>query len=345
MTIFDIPRERDLPLGRLELRKAHLVNELRRERAIGPGLGSLVAPQFRRVVAAVGALAAAAVAAVVLVTAINDNPPPAQPTAVVVAPEAPPAWHGTPVQLCTPMSLFNDCSGGLAPTGVTTQVRPVIVPAAQRVTTVTGGTVAQRRLVEQILRGMPGHLISRVTIAPASYRGQTGVMLRFAGASPDSLRLDWEQMLLAGAFRDLSAQRHFARVIGFPPPSPLTAARLTPRAVEKRLRAAAAEAGATVVTLRAYRPHGLAPLLVIRVDSDPAVFLKDKLPALLSSFGDRWRDYEGTFVEAVDADGAFIWAAGAAPRTSHGSVGTRAGLEGCSPVANWGPTPPPCPAP
>ena len=32
-----------------------------------------------------------------------------------------------------------------------------------------------------------------------------------------------------------------------------------------------------------------------------------------AALGDRWRDYDGTFVEVVDEDGAFVWGAGTNP--------------------------------
>lgn len=206
-----------------------------------------------------------------------------------------------------------------------------------------GGTPAERRLLLQIVERLPGTALTRVEIVPATAGGDRGVTLRFAAAGGDGLRNDWEEMLVAGAYRDLARDEGLRPVVGFPPPSPVAAPAPDARAqVQARLRAAASAAGAAVDELTISEPDGLAVLVVLRVP-DPGPFLKHRLPVILDALGDRWRDYDGTFVEVVDEDGAFAWAAGTVSRTSHGSVGTRVGLEGCSPVSNWGPTAPPCP--
>jgi hypothetical protein len=209
---------------------------------------------------------------------------------------------------------------------------------------IAGADPGQERLLREILARMPTTSVVRIAVAAKVYRGEAGVGLDFTSTTGDPLRADWEEMLVAGAFRDGSARNGLTRVVGLPPASPITGD-ASPAAAERLvadLRQAASVSGATVDELSVYRPEALAPVVVLRV-GDPAAFLERRLPGVLAALGDRWRDYDGTFVEVVDADGRFVWAAGTNPRVSHGSVGVRPDLAGCSPVLNHGTTPPPCP--
>jgi hypothetical protein len=209
---------------------------------------------------------------------------------------------------------------------------------------IAGGTDVQRQLLADILARFPEVSLARVTIVPKIEGAETGVGLAIEGSGADPMLSDWEGMLLAGAFRDLSALRGLPHVLGLPPRAPVApqASAEAAAALTARVRAAAAAAGSDVDWLLIYRPEGLAPAVVLRA-SDPASFLAHRLPAFLEALGDRWRDYDGTFVEVVDAKGAFVWASATNPLTSHGSVGTRPDLLGCGPIGNLFSTPPPCP--
>jgi hypothetical protein len=335
-----IPPERDLPAGHLEARRQHLLAEAGADgRGVAiPRLPSLEAVRDRRVwLPAAAACATALVATFVALRPFENGPrqsasaAPSRPVPVSVARTGPgDTWRAT-----APASLVS--------IDVPSAVGRALHPSAE----ISGGTSAQQALVRTILGRMPGNLITRVEIVTTA-GGQSGVTLRFTGTSSDEIRSEWEEHLVAGAFRDLSAEAGLPRVLGYPPPWPVTAAHApdAAAALEATLRSAARSVQAEVVALTIYRPDGLAPLVVLGVpaSTSPADFLRVGLPKFLSALGDRWRDYDGTFVEVVDHDQSFVWAAGTAPRASEGSVGTRPDLAGCSPVANWGPSPPPCPA-
>jgi hypothetical protein len=335
-----IPPNRPLPPGRVDVRRNHLVAEaradLRRSRT-----WSWRRPRVLATCAA--AFAAVAVAAVATTYSLRPGGENRGAVRVVVTSAGPVrTWNGIALPgLCASVRFLDQSCGAVAP-------RPTlsidVSHAPSRVggdaVAIVGGTSAERRALRQVVDQVPGSSLTRVEIAPAA---AGHVTLHFAAAGGDELRTDWEEMLVAGAYRDRARDEGLRPVDGFPAPSPVHAAAADAATqVQARLRSAAANAGAGVDEIAVGEPNGLAVLVVLHTD-DPAVFLKQKLPAVLAAFGDRWRDYEGTFVEVVDEDGAFVWGAGTDPRTSHGSVGTRAGLEGCSPIPNWGPTPPPCP--
>jgi hypothetical protein len=335
-----IPPERDLPAGHLEARRQHLLAEARANgRVVAiPRLPSLAAVRDRRVwLPAAAACVTALIATFVALRSFENGPrqsasTPSRSVAVSVARTGPgDGWRAT-----APASLVS--------IDVPATVRRALRPSAE----ISGGTSAQQALVRTILGRMPDNLITRVDIVTTTASGQSGVTLKFTGTSSDEIRSEWEERLVAGAFRDLSADAGLPRVVGYPPPWPVTAAHAPggAAALEATLRSAARSVQAEVVALTIYRPDGLAPLVVLGVpaSTSPADFLKVGLPKFLSALGDRWRDFDGTFVEVVDHDQSFVWAAGTAPRASEGSVATRPDLAGCSPVANWGPTPPPCPA-
>jgi hypothetical protein len=335
-----IPPDRPLPSDRADIRRNHLVVEAR------AALQRSRRWSWRRPrVLATGAVAFAAVCVVAAATTYSLRPGGGNGKAVrVVVASAGPVrtWNGIALPgLCLGVRLFDQSCGTVAPQP-TLSIDVSRAPSRARGdgVAIVGGTSAERKALRQIVDQVPGNSLTRVEIAlaPAGH-----VTLRFAAAGGDELHTDWEEMLVAGAYRDRARDEGLRAVDGFPAPTPVHAAAADAGTqVQARLRSAAATAGAGVDDIAVGEPNGLAVLLVLRTDN-PAVFLKRGLPAVLATLGDRWRDYEGTFVEVVDEDGAFVWGAGTDPRTSHGSVGTRAGLEGCSPIPNWGPTPPPCP--
>jgi hypothetical protein len=92
-----------------------------------------------------------------------------------------------------------------------------------------------------------------------------------------------------------------------------------------------------------YRPDGVAVSAVLESD-DPAGFLVHTMPRFLAAIGDPWQDYDGVYIRLADASGATVWETSTVVRMSEGSVGSREDLAGCSPVADFGPTPRRCPA-
>jgi hypothetical protein len=71
--------------------------------------------------------------------------------------------------------------------------------------------------------------------------------------------------------------------------------------------------------------------------NEPASFVVRKMPTFLGALGDRWRDYDGTYIGLIDGSGATVWETSSARRISEGSVGSRQDLAACGPVQSWGP--------
>jgi hypothetical protein len=183
----------------------------------------------------------------------------------------------------------------------------------------------------------------------------TGKRLALRMTATHSLRTLWEESLVAAAFRDrMNAAGSNVTVAlvngegsGVIPPGPAVAlAAAKPgeaEAARERFEKAAAKIAVTLDELTIYRPDGIAVAATLK-SGDPAAFLVHQMPTFLAALGDRWRDYDGTYIRLVDDSGATVWETSSTGRISSGAVGSREDLAGCSPVANWGPTPPPCPA-
>jgi hypothetical protein len=197
---------------------------------------------------------------------------------------------------------------------------------------------------------MPTTTIKRIVISSTG----RDISLRMT-ATDHSMRSLWEESLVAGAFRDRAQAAgnavHVSLVngeaSGVVPPGPSTAlARAEPgdaKAVRKRFENAAARIGVPLSALTIYQPDGVAVAATFESDQ-PASFLVKRMPGFLAAVGDRWRDYDGTYIRLVDGGGATVWETSSAGRISEGSVGSREDLAACGPVQGWGPSPPPCSA-
>jgi hypothetical protein len=175
--------------------------------------------------------------------------------------------------------------------------------------------------------------------------------------APDtSMRTLWEESLVAAAFRDranaagdnltvslFDGVRNGGRI----PPGPKTPLPSAQSgdvvAVRQRVQDAAAKIGVSLEELTVNQPDGIAAAATLKSD-DPASFLVHQMPTFLAALGDRWNDYDGTYVRLTDDSGQTVWETSTNGRISSGSVGSRQDLSGCSPVVHWGGTPPPCPA-
>jgi hypothetical protein len=215
---------------------------------------------------------------------------------------------------------------------------------------IEGGTAAQRRLLRSILRGMQTTTIERVVVSTTG----RDVSLRMT-ASDRSMRSLWEESLVAGAFRDLAQAGGDAVKVslvngeasGVIPPGPAKALSKAKageaKAARERFESAAAKIGEPLSALTIDQPDGVAVAATFE-SNEPASFLVKKMPGFLAAVGDRWRDYDGTYIRLIDASGATVWETSTAGRISQGSVGSREDLAACGSVQNWGPSPPPCSA-
>jgi hypothetical protein len=227
---------------------------------------------------------------------------------------------------------------------------------APSTTAIDGGTPAQQALLHSIIDAMQPNTIDKIHIV-ASGRNivlrMTPVSLRMTGVH--SIRTYWEEALVAAAFRDrtntggpklaVAVENGADRgVIAPGPASALPTARPEDaKAARQRFKGAAAKIGVSLDELTIYQPDGVAVAATLK-SGDPAAFLAHQMPMFLAALGDRWRDYDGTYIRLVDDSRTTVWETSSTGRISSGSVGSRQDLAGCSPVANWGRTPPPCPA-
>lgn len=340
--------------------------------AEAPASGPSVRPsragrQRRRRVAAIVVAGAAAVGAGVLALTLTGGSKPTRSPFLVQAIRAPSSswgaytggasWSfgaatGNADSHCLGITLtVFGCSGVLslpsAPAQAPATTRPARTSSA---VVIEGGTAAQRRLLRSILSGMQTTTIETIVI-PAT---GSDVSLRMT-ASDRSMRSLWEESLVAGAFRDLAQAGGDAVKVslengeasGVIPPGP---AKALPRAkagdrkaARGRFESAAAKIGEPLSALTIYQPDGVAVAATFE-SNEPASFLVKKMPGLLAAVGDRWREYDGTYIRLIDASGATVWETATAGRISQGSVGSREDLAACGPVQNWGPSPPPCSA-
>jgi hypothetical protein len=218
-------------------------------------------------------------------------------------------------------------------------------------TEVTGGTARQQTLLREIVAGMQPTVIETVEITGSG----NDVALHFTAPPGRWSPAFWQEGLVAGAFRDRSnaaggnlsvsifgGDADGATLDRHGPATPLPPAQPGDAAAAKQLfETAAAKSGVSFDGVTVYRPDGIAVEATLESD-DPASFLEHRMPTFLDALGDH-SNLDGTYISLVDGRGKTVWETSSNDRISEGSVGSRPDLTGCSPVANWGPTPPPCP--
>jgi hypothetical protein len=364
-TDHSIPPLRDLPSGRLAERKQHLLAELTREQKARFSLPTFSFPRLRFVaLASAGVCIAAATA--LLLTLSGGSGQPHSP--FILQAIHGPAWtahvsHGS-IDLGGGTTNFNDngdctstvqvlfgCSDTLArpsPASPQPTTTAPAAPATAAATAIDGGTPARQALLRSIIDEMQPTTIDEIHIVG------TGKKIALRMAATHSLRTIWEESLVAAALRDRMNAAGSKVTVGLVngdgggvippgPAAPLPAAKAGDiEAARERFKDAAAKIGVPLEELSIYQPDGVAVAATF-TSSDPAAFLVHQMPTFLAALGDRWRDYDGTYIGLVDASGTTVWETSSTGRISSGAVGSRQDLSGCSPVVNWGRTPPPCP--
>lgn len=325
-----IPNERDLPPGRLESRREHLLAEANR-RPTGPRLSP-------RLVAYASAGACAAVVGVALAVVFGGEST-ASASPYLVSSILRPDEQPTAVPCELPVLPFG-CEGA-----VTVPEGPDLdgPPRVSGTTEIIGGTDKQQSRLRSIIEAMRPTAIREIEVSDH----EDGVLLRMR-ALDNSGRTVWQELLVAGAFRDRS-EASGEGVDVFLADGPLPpgdsrgfAGRDEADLVQERFESAAELGGFELDELTVFRPAGVAVAATISTD-DPANFLVNKLPPFLALIGDLWTDYDGVNLRLVDDDDNVIWEVWSVARTAAGSVGSRQDIAGCSPIAHHGPTPPPCP--
>ena len=327
---------RELPAGRLEQRRLHLLGAV--------ALEPKAAIPVRRV--AIAAVAGACAAAAALALSLSGGSGKSQP--FLVKATHPPVWgvHTESQPICSAFAqLAIGCRGTLALPA--RRMAPLLARVrAAGATAISGGTAEQRKVLRSILGGMKDTGITQIAIEPSD---RAALTLRMS-ATTASGEAYWQEALVAAAFRDLS-KVSVALKAGTSNGAPLAPELMRPprakagdvKAARSRFQTAAKKVGRSLEALTVYRPDGVAVSAVLEAD-DPAAFLVHAMPRFLAAIGDPWRDYDGVYVRLVDAAGTTVWETATVVRMSEGSVGSREDLAGCGPVWGFGPTPPPCPA-
>lgn len=332
MKKIQLPPRRSFPPGHLEARRDHLVREARAEVKPANRFRLLSLLTARRAIAFGVVLVAIGAGAFVSIGQLSS---------------------GTELAAAAVKINFSPAvPGSTAASGAPGQVVVNVVKAMRlrserrQDVLVSGGTLDQQALLRQILSGMPENSIADVTIAPKQYMGTAGVGLEFTALPGDLPRSEWEEMLVAGAFRALSAERGLTPVVGLPPQySDYSPSTETPADVETTIRQAASAAGADVVQLQVYQVYGVEPAVILQVD-DPAAFLENDLPGFLDAIHtthDYSHSYGAVYIEVIDKTGAFVWCWGSNSIAPSGLEGARPDLAGCSPIQTLMGETTPCP--
>lgn len=207
--------------------------------------------------------------------------------------------------------------------------------------TVTGATPAQEDLLRAIVREVPGPMIKSVAVgAPPAGFDFSGAWLSITVEARDgaaSVRAQWQALVVAGLFRDLSASRGLPAVTGKtitavdpagaildgPATTPLDSPPLdvpstTTAALATAASRGAARAGLAVASIRVARPVGQ-PVIELTVEADdPALFTRSRNAALHSLLRELYGRAEGTYVEVVDRGGNAVLLSAFATRLGEG---------------------------
>jgi hypothetical protein len=209
---------------------------------------------------------------------------------------------------------------------------------------IVGGTAAQRELLDEIVAGLRPRSLTYAGVARPPRRARPvppgAVSIEVAGGG--GTRARWEEYLVAGAFRDVSAQRglppvatmlggrtSFPERIGPPlrvvPPAPAGGA--ARRHLGLEVRVLARQAGTRAEEVDVVAPYGLAVAARLRI-RDPMLFVYGGLDTLLRGLGRRGLD--GFLLEVVDQHGEPVVDYARSARAG-GSIGQvyRAELAGC----------------
>lgn len=195
-----------------------------------------------------------------------------------------------------------------------------VIPRAE----IVGGTVTEKRLLRQILRGLYGPPLLRLRLdLRVEGRNRTSWISVLTSPSdrPANLRSRWQALLLIGAFRDQMKVVRLPTVEGFTiatlgagkdddrrrfrirPSSRLLAASLDANALPRQIEAEAKAAGLELDSIALLRPLGAAVSISAQLDR-PATYLK-VLTRL--GFAETRRPIgDGLFAEIHDRSGRVI---------------------------------------
>ena len=186
----------------------------------------------------------------------------------------------------------------------------------------------------------PANGISQIRIAssgPDAFATQADSWLQFSiptGRGPGTIKAQWMAFLVAGSFRDESAQStalpavggailrgYGAQLIGGSDHPPITVTAPIDQIIASRLTAI----GLTSTSITDAKPElGVAPIVITQT-SDPASFVAAHPEPWGEVFGDL-NTYEGTYLEVDDTTGSPVIVGAYASRAAHGVEWVRPGL-------------------
>ena len=205
--------------------------------------------------------------------------------------------------------------------------------AAAPGTMVSGGTASQQSAVESILTGLgSNNQISEIKITasgPSDFATSSDSWVDFTiptGRGPETIRAQWMAFLVAGAFRDMSAQSstlppvggvildgYGAQIIGGSDHPAITVTAPNDQTIDSNLQAI----GLSPVSISHAQPDsGIAPIVIAQT-SDPASFVAKHPNPWADVFGDV-NLYEGTYLEVDDPQGQPVLIGAYASRAAHG---------------------------
>jgi hypothetical protein len=233
---------------------------------------------------------------------------------------------------------------------------------------IVGGTAEQRTLLRSIEDGLRPTAIRSVSIRNIGVVGFPSkdwaeISIRPRDGQGRTVRAEWETYVLAGAFRDRSAEEGLAqvevldygggvvrieRVRATPTASPEPASPAERIGIARTFAESAIAQGAELERLDVLTPAGPAVALVLRVD-EPAAFVKQRFLPIVKRWWANDR-LEGAYLLVEDRQGRFVMEHAFSKRGVEASWRRfRPDLAGCDPIIPIGvdpraKPPPPCPA-
>jgi len=231
-------------------------------------------------------------------------------------------------------------------------------------TQITGGTPQQQALLHELMVGFPRSQLSQIAIVspPEDFEPQDAGWLQIdvsASNQADGVRGFWQALMVAGAFRDESANRRLPYVAGksitvktpdgsvldegsslIEQPLGHAVAPASDANLTGMLRAAAIRAKVKFEGVSFAHPLGRPAVELVVTTNDPSGFVQDrpaKLSQLLGSLYDPAHPQtEGAYVEVRDSSGGVVTISAFSVRTGEGLGYTKPALQDAASSGSFG---------
>jgi hypothetical protein len=231
-------------------------------------------------------------------------------------------------------------------------------------TGISGGTPQQQALLREVLAGLSNSQLSEIAFVspPEDFEPQDATWLQFdvsAASQPEGVRGFWQALLVAGAFRDESANRRLPYVAGKtitvrgPDGSVLDEGQslieqplghdVTPASdatLTGILRSGATRAKVRVRGISFAHPLGRAGAEVVVTTADANAFVRNRQTKLLDLLGPLYDpahpQADGVYLEVLDSSGNVVTISAYSVRTGEGLGYTRPELQAIRPTSSFG---------